>query len=376
MTKITLTPLVNLQNETTAVSAINANDAVIVTAFDNTLSRDGTSPNTMSAVIDMNSNQIINLPAPSTVNSPARLIDVVTNPTITVPGTGTSGHVVGFLDTNNTTSGNNIHSGTETFNNTVNMTGNTSVVNLTATGIVSLTANSIDNAELAVMAANTAKGSIAGGTPIDLTKTQLTTLINPVTSALSGAAPASGGGTTNFLRADVTWAAPPASAMTLLETLTASGTATIPSVASWAAYSSIEIIWSNMIASTAVLLGLQYHSGGAYQTANYITTCASNTSGLGAWGTGVSPTNYIPIGGPIQCSVASAGNTGRCTISNMSSSTMFKFTHGTGAGFIATQYFIPFSGFWNNTAAIDGMQFMLSAAGNINTGTIRIYGIT
>jgi hypothetical protein len=43
-----------------------------------------------------------------------------------------------------------------------------------------------------------------------ITNAQLTALINPFTSGLSGAVPASGGGTTNFLRADGTFAAPPA----------------------------------------------------------------------------------------------------------------------------------------------------------------------
>jgi hypothetical protein len=41
-----------------------------------------------------------------------------------------------------------------------------------------------------------------------ITNTQLSALINSFTSTLSGAAPASGGGTSNFLRADGTWAAP------------------------------------------------------------------------------------------------------------------------------------------------------------------------
>lgn len=41
-----------------------------------------------------------------------------------------------------------------------------------------------------------------------LTNTQLTANINDFTSSLSGAVPASGGGTTNFLRADGTFAAP------------------------------------------------------------------------------------------------------------------------------------------------------------------------
>ncbi len=39
-----------------------------------------------------------------------------------------------------------------------------------------------------------------------ITNTQLTALVNPFTASLSGAAPASGGGTANFLRADGTWA--------------------------------------------------------------------------------------------------------------------------------------------------------------------------
>lgn len=42
-----------------------------------------------------------------------------------------------------------------------------------------------------------------------LTNTQLTANINTFTSTLSGAAPASGGGTNNFLRADGSWVVPP-----------------------------------------------------------------------------------------------------------------------------------------------------------------------
>lgn len=107
MSKITLTNLANLQNENTAVNAFNTNNAVIIAAMDNTLSRDGTQPNTMLSDLDMNSHQIFNLPAPSTINSPARLIDVVSNPNIVIPGTGTSGHLVPYLDGNNTWSGTN-----------------------------------------------------------------------------------------------------------------------------------------------------------------------------------------------------------------------------------------------------------------------------
>ena len=74
--KITLTDLVNLQNETTAVNAININNEIIELAFDNTISRDGTAPNQMGANLDMNSNHILNLPAPVAQTEPIRLADV------------------------------------------------------------------------------------------------------------------------------------------------------------------------------------------------------------------------------------------------------------------------------------------------------------
>lgn len=58
----------------------------------------------------------------------------------------------------------------------------------------------------------TLKGNVSGGSafPIDLTGTQATTILNVFSTSLKGLAPASGGGTTNFLRADGTWAAPAA----------------------------------------------------------------------------------------------------------------------------------------------------------------------
>src|SRR5688572_15219833 len=53
-----------------ALTKLNSDMALIEAALENTLSRDGTSPNTMSASLDMNANQIINLPA-ATVNGQA-----------------------------------------------------------------------------------------------------------------------------------------------------------------------------------------------------------------------------------------------------------------------------------------------------------------
>lgn len=53
---------------------------------------------------------------------------------------------------------------------------------------------------------------VQGGVDKAGTVAQLGSGISPFSSSAKGVAPASGGGTTNFLRADGTWAAPPASA--------------------------------------------------------------------------------------------------------------------------------------------------------------------
>jgi hypothetical protein len=68
----------------------------------------------------------------------------------------------------------------------------------------------VSNAKLAQMPAVTLKGNATGSAavPNDLTATQVTAILDVVTSSAQGLAPASGGGTTNFLRADGTWASP------------------------------------------------------------------------------------------------------------------------------------------------------------------------
>lgn len=60
-------------------STVALNDAftAIETAIENTVSRDGTTPNQMTADLDMNSNRILNLPAPADVKEPARLQDIL-----------------------------------------------------------------------------------------------------------------------------------------------------------------------------------------------------------------------------------------------------------------------------------------------------------
>lgn len=98
MSKITLNNVADLTQPTTAQATINANSATIQSAFDNTLSRDGTSPNTMGADLDMNSHRILNLPAAVQNNDPVRLVDIINmggNPTVAaIPVGGTTGQLL------------------------------------------------------------------------------------------------------------------------------------------------------------------------------------------------------------------------------------------------------------------------------------------
>ena len=72
MAKLTLQDLTNLQNESTAVNRVNANNALLEAAIENTLSRDGTAPNEMNADLDMNNHRIYNLPAAASSSEPIR----------------------------------------------------------------------------------------------------------------------------------------------------------------------------------------------------------------------------------------------------------------------------------------------------------------
>lgn len=86
MAKLTLTDIANTSS-TSTVAAINANNAAIEAAMENTLSRDGSTPNTMGANLDMNSNRIVNLPEPQSPNDAARksYVDLVASTGVVGP---------------------------------------------------------------------------------------------------------------------------------------------------------------------------------------------------------------------------------------------------------------------------------------------------
>jgi len=73
MAKLTLN---NILTGYASNTAVNANNDLVEAAIENTLSRDGSTPNAMGADLDMNSNQLTNLGAPSTGTDGARLQDI------------------------------------------------------------------------------------------------------------------------------------------------------------------------------------------------------------------------------------------------------------------------------------------------------------
>lgn len=123
---VTLAPVSSFTNDSSAVATTNANNTLVEIAFADCLSLKGGLPNSMQSNLDMNNNQILNLPAPATVNSPLRLVDVPAGtgvPIASVPPVGTSGAVVGLLNANKTDSGNNTFSGNNSYSGTSSFTG-------------------------------------------------------------------------------------------------------------------------------------------------------------------------------------------------------------------------------------------------------------
>jgi hypothetical protein len=96
-----------------------------------------------------------------------------------------------------------------TGNQTITLSGDVSGSGTTAI-TTTIGANKVTVGMMAQAAANSILGNNTGSVAnvSYLTGTQVTAMLDAFTSSLRGIVPASGGGTTNFLRADGTWAAP------------------------------------------------------------------------------------------------------------------------------------------------------------------------
>ena len=111
MAKLVLNDIASLTNETSAINTINNNSSAIETAFDNTLSRDGTTPNQMQADLDMNGRNLLNVG------------NLTTSPPVHTPASSTDNAIVRF----DGTGGNTFQNSGVTISDT-NVLGNASVL--------------------------------------------------------------------------------------------------------------------------------------------------------------------------------------------------------------------------------------------------------
>lgn len=169
--------------------------------------------------------------------------------------------------------------------------------------------NVVSNSKLAQMNTLTIKGNNTGGSAnaLDLTVAQVNAILPVFTSTLNGLAPLSGGGTSNFLRADGTWAAP-------------GGTGTVTSV---------SVVSANGLAGTVATststpaITLSTTITGILQ-GNGTAISAASTTGTGAVVLANSPTLVTPaLGTPSSVVLTSAtglplttGVTGQLPIAN------------------------------------------------------------
>lgn len=100
MAKLTLNDVTSGYSSATV---INANNDRIEMALENTLSRDGSTPNTMAANLDLNSNRVVNLGSPQSSSDAARWADVVSALAITTAVPSQTGNADRALFTDGTT---------------------------------------------------------------------------------------------------------------------------------------------------------------------------------------------------------------------------------------------------------------------------------
>lgn len=162
----------------------------------------------------------------------------------------------------------------------------------------------------------------------------------------------------------------------LLNTLTASNSATLSDTTSLtSSFSEYEIVFENIVAATAggQQLELQVHSGGAFQTTSYLTNmlhCGNGASSV------TNPTTFIPLTAAGAVLSTGQGFSGTFRVSTPSGTTAPKNWYGQGTLNNGSVGFNEIgSGCWNGgNGAVDGFQ-VLFGTGNIASGTIKVYGL-
>lgn len=214
-------------NASTATSAATLTTPRAINGVD----FDGSAPITVTAAAGTLTGTTLNA---TVTDSSLTSVGTLTNLTVTNP---ISGSITGNAATVTTNA---------------NLTGPvTSVGNAT-----SVTANAITNAMLAQMPTLTIKGNNTGGTAnaADLTVAQVNAILPVFTDTLNGLVPLSGGGTTNFLRADGTFAAPVSNAIYTVTNATSQAAASSITISTTVGLQSFRVASSGGAVALSVTL--------------------------------------------------------------------------------------------------------------------------
>lgn len=160
----------------------------------------------------------------------------------------------------------------------------------------------------------------------------------------------------------------------LLNTLTAGNSVTLGDTTSLTfMYSAYEIVFENILpVFNNDTLVYQVHSGGTFQSANYLGT----TTFTGAAANIANTTTSIQLSSTSGVQNVGAGWSGTLRIIAPTGTASGKSNYGNGGSSNGTNFQTSvFGGIWaGSNGAIDGFQVKF-AGGNITSGVIKIYGI-
>lgn len=235
-------------------------------------------------------------------------------------------------------------------------------------GVWSIDNNVVTFAKMADVATARILGRLTAGTgdPEALTGTQVTTMLDAFTSALKGLVPASGGGTTNFLRADGSFAEPPGTftGLALAGTWTWSTNVTVVDFANLGAYKQLWVAFQDLTFASAASPGFftSTDNGSSFTTGGgtYASTAANDASATTATGI-LNLTDGTTT-------VLTHGHIGILGWNDASYKSNFSGVVGHSTNSFVT-------GYRNAAEANNALRFTTATAVNITGGVISVWGM-